>query len=156
MLPAVHQRILNRLENTCDLVFHVDSAATPNVGVVHLSAKGSMRPVGLGARHHGDHVHVAHEHNGLKSRIAAGKRHQQRMADKLDLARRKHVRPGLLHIGAQVVEGLPVHRLGIHARDGRKRQHAAQALARAGLIRSAKSSSCAKKRQTSTMTSFRL
>ena len=56
------------------------------------------------------------------------------MVDKLDLARRKHVRPGLLHIGAQVVEGLPVHRLGIHARDGRKRQRAAQALARAGLV----------------------
>ena len=56
------------------------------------------------------------------------------MIDKLDLARRKHARPGLLHIGAQVIEGLPVHRLGIHARDGRKRQHAAQTLARAGLV----------------------
>ena len=135
MLPAVRQRILNRLENACDLVLHVDRAAAPDVGVVHVPAKGGMCPVGLGARHHGDHVHVAHEHNGLKSRIAAGKRHQQRMVDKLDLARRKHARPGLLHIGAQVVEGLPVHRLGIHARDGRKRQHAAQALARPSLIK---------------------
>ena len=56
------------------------------------------------------------------------------MVDKLDLARRKHARPGLLHIGAQVVEGLPVHHLGIHARDGRKRQHATQALARASFV----------------------
>ena len=99
-----------------------------------MPAKGGVRPVGLGTRHHGDHVHVTHEHNGLKGRIAAGKRHQQRMVDKLDLARRKHARPGLLHIGAQVVEGLPVHRLGIHTRDGRKRQHAAQAFARASFV----------------------
>ena len=76
VLPTVRQRILNRLENARDLVFHVDGAATPNVGVVHMSAKGSVRPVSLGAGHHGDHVHVTHEHNGLESRIAAGKRHQ--------------------------------------------------------------------------------
>ena len=134
VLPAVRQRILNRLENACDLILHVDSAATPNVGVVHLSAKGGVRPVGLGTRHHGDHVHVAHEHDGFEGGVGTAKRHQQRVVDKLDLARRKHARPGLLHIGAQAVEGLPVHRLGIHARDGRKRQHAAQALARAGLV----------------------
>ena len=56
------------------------------------------------------------------------------MVDELDLARRKHARPALLHIGAQVVKRLQVHRLGIHARNRRKRQHAAQALARADLI----------------------
>ena len=134
VLPAVRQRILNRLENACDLVFHVDSTATPDVGVVHVPAKGGMCPVGLGTRHHGDHVHVAHEHDGFEGGVGTAKRHQQRMIDKLDLARREHVRPRLLHIGAQVVERLPVHRLGIHARDGRKRQHAAQALARAGLV----------------------
>ena len=76
VLPTVRQRILDSLENTCDLVLHVDRAAAPDVGVVHVPAKGGVRPVGLGPRHHGDHVHVAHEHNGLKSRIAAGKRHQ--------------------------------------------------------------------------------
>ena len=134
VLPTVRQRILDSLENACDLVLHVDRAAAPDVGVVHVPAKGGVRPVGLGTRHNGDHVHVTHEHNGLKGRIAAGKCHQQRMVDKLDLARRKHAWPGLLHIGAQVVEGLPVHRLGIHARDGRKRQHAAQAIAHAGLV----------------------
>ena len=77
VLPTVRQRILNRLENACDLILHVDSAATPDVGVVHVPAKGGVRPVGLGTRHHGNHIHVAHEHNGLKGRIAAGKRHQQ-------------------------------------------------------------------------------
>lgn len=56
------------------------------------------------------------------------------MVDKLDLTRRKYVRPSLLHIRAQVVERLPVHRLGIHTRDGRKRQHAAQALARTSFV----------------------
>ena len=56
------------------------------------------------------------------------------MVDKLDLTRCKYARPRLLHIGAQVVERLPVHRLGVHARDGRKRQHTAQALACAGLV----------------------
>ena len=76
VLPAVHQRILNRLENACDLVLHVDRAAAPNVSVVHVPAKGGVRPVDLGTRHHGDHVHVAHEHNGLESRVGAGKRHQ--------------------------------------------------------------------------------
>ena len=76
VLPAMRQRILNRLENACDLVLHVDSTATPNVGVVHMSAKGGMRPVGLGAGHHGNHVHVAHEHNGLESRVGTAKRHQ--------------------------------------------------------------------------------
>ena len=76
MLPTVRQRILDGLENACDLVLHVDRAATPNVGVVHVPAKGGVRPVGLGTRHHGDHVHVAHEHNGLESRVGAGKRHQ--------------------------------------------------------------------------------
>ena len=93
-----------------------------------------MRPVDLGTRYHGNHVHVAHEHNGFEDRIGTAQCHQQRVVDKLDLARRKHVRPGLLHIGAQVVERLPVHRLGIHARDGRKRQHATQALARASFV----------------------
>ena len=134
VLPAVRQRILNRLENACDLVFHVDGTATPNVGVVHMSAKGGMRPVSLGAGHHGNHVHVTHEHDGFEGGVGTAKRHQQRMVDKLDLARREHVRPRLLHIGAQVVERLPVHRLGIHTRDGRKRQHAAQALARASFV----------------------
>ena len=76
MLPTVRQRILNRLENACDLVFHIDGAATPNVGVVHMSAKGGMRPVSLGAGYHGDHVHVAHEHNGLEGRVGTAKRHQ--------------------------------------------------------------------------------
>ena len=76
VLPIVRQRILDSLENACDLILHVDSAATPNVGVVHVAAKGGVRPVGLGTRHHGDHVHVAHEHNGLESRVGAGKRHQ--------------------------------------------------------------------------------
>jgi len=99
-----------------------------------MSAKGGIRPVSLGAGHHGDHVHVAHEHNGLESEVGAGKRHQQRMADELDLARREHARPRLLHVRAQVVERPPVHRLGIHARDGRKRQHTAQALARTSLV----------------------
>lgn len=41
VLPTVCQRILNRLENACDLVFHIDSAATPNVGVVYMPAKGA-------------------------------------------------------------------------------------------------------------------
>lgn len=41
VLPAVRQRILNRLENACDLVLHVDSAATPDVGIVHVPAKGA-------------------------------------------------------------------------------------------------------------------
>ena len=76
VLPAVRQRILNRLENACDLVFHVDSATTPDVGVVHVPAKGVVRPVGLGTRHHGNHVHVAHEHNGLEVRVGTAKRHQ--------------------------------------------------------------------------------
>ena len=134
VLPTVRQCILNSFENACDLVLHVDRAAAPDVGVVHVSAKGGVRPVGLGAGYHGNHVHVAHEHNGLESRVGTAKCHQQRAVDKLDLARRKHARPRLLHIGAQVVKRLPVHRLGIHARDSRKRQHAAQALARAGLI----------------------
>lgn len=67
VLPTVRQRILNRLENTCDLVFHVDGTAAPNVGVVHMSAKGGVRPIGLSTRHHGDHVHVTHEHNGLEA-----------------------------------------------------------------------------------------
>lgn len=87
VLPTVRQRILNRLENACDLILHVDSAATPNVGAVHMSAKGGVRPVGLGTRHHGDHVHVAHEHDGFEGGVGTAKRHQQRMADKLDLAR---------------------------------------------------------------------
>ena len=99
VLPTMRQRILNRLENARDLVFHVNGAATPNVGVVHVTAKGSVRPVGLSARHHGDHVHVAHEHDRLEGGVGAGKRHEQRMVDELDLARRKHARPGLLHIG---------------------------------------------------------
>ena len=76
VLPTVRQRILDSLENACDLVFHVDRAAAPDVGVVHAPAKGGVRPVGLSTRHHGNHIHVAHEHNGLKGRIAAGKRHQ--------------------------------------------------------------------------------
>ena len=76
VLPAVRERILNRLENACDLVFHIDGAATPNVGVVHMSAKGGMRPVSLGAGYHGNHVHVAHEHNGLEGRVGTAKRHQ--------------------------------------------------------------------------------
>ena len=134
VLPTVRQCILNRLENARDLVFHVDRAAAPNVGVVHVPAKGGMCPVGLGTRHHGDHVHVAHEHDGAERRIGAGKRHQQRMVDELNLARREHARPGLLHIVAQVVERPPVHRLGIHTRNRRKRQHTAQALACAGLV----------------------
>ena len=99
-----------------------------------MAAKGGVRPVCLGARHHGNHVHVAHEHDRLEGGVDAGKRHEQRMVDELDLARRKHARPGLLHIGAQVGKRLPIHRLGIHARNGRKRQHAAQTLARAGLV----------------------
>ncbi len=156
MLPAVRQCILNRLENTCDLVFHVDGTATPNVGVVHMPAKGDIRPVSLGAGHHGNHVHVAHEHDGLKGGVGTGKRHEQRMVDKLDLARRKYVRPGLLHIGAQVGERLPVHRLAsmlemVGNDSMRPRRSHAPALSK-----SAKSSSCAKKRQTSAMTSFRL
>ena len=134
VLPTVCKCILNRLENACDLVFHVDCATTPNVGVVHVSAKGCVSPIFLGTRHHGDHVHVAHEHDGVERRIGAGKRHQQRMVDELNLARREHARPGLLHIGAQVGKRPPVHRLGIHARNRRKRQHAAQALARASLV----------------------
>ena len=76
VLPAVRQRILNRLENACDLVFHIDGAATPNVGVVHMSAKGDMRPVSLGAGYHGNHVHVAHEHDGFEGRVGTAKRHQ--------------------------------------------------------------------------------
>ena len=76
MLPAVRQRILNGLQNACDLVFHIDGAATPNVGVVYMPAKGGVRPVVLGTRHHGDHVHVTHEHNGLECGVGAGKRHQ--------------------------------------------------------------------------------
>ena len=76
VLPAVRERILNRLENACDLVFHIDGAATPNVGVVHMSAKGGMRPVSLGAGYHGNHVHVAHDHNGLEGRVGTAKRHQ--------------------------------------------------------------------------------
>ena len=76
VLPAVRQRILNRLENACDLVLHVDSAATPNVGVVHVATKGGMRPVSLGAGHHGDHVHVAHEHDGFEGGVGTAKRHQ--------------------------------------------------------------------------------
>ena len=74
--PTVRQRILNRLENACDLVFHVDGAAAPNVGIVHMSAKGGVRPIVLGARHHGNHVHVTHEHNGLEGRVGTAKRHQ--------------------------------------------------------------------------------
>ena len=76
VLPAVRQRILNRLENACDLVFHVDGTATPNVGVVHMSAKGGIRPVSLGAGHHGDHVHVAHEHDGFEGGVGTAKCHQ--------------------------------------------------------------------------------
>lgn len=76
VLPTVRQRILNRLENACDLVFHIDGAATPNVGVVYMPAKGSVRPVVLGTRHHGDHVHVTHEHNGLEGRVGTAKLHQ--------------------------------------------------------------------------------
>ena len=76
VLPAVCERILNRLENACDLVFHIDGAATPNVGVVHMSAKGDMRPVSLGAGYHGNHVHVAHEHDGFEGRVGTAKRHQ--------------------------------------------------------------------------------
>ena len=76
VLPTVRQRILNRLENACDLVFHIDGAATPNVGVVYMPAKGGVRPIVLGAGHHGNHVHVAHEHNGLEGRVGTAKRHQ--------------------------------------------------------------------------------
>ena len=76
VLPTVRQRILDSLENACDLVFHVDRAATPNVGVVHVPAKGGMRPVSLGAGHHGDHVHVAHEHDGFEGGVGTAKRHQ--------------------------------------------------------------------------------
>ena len=76
VLPTVRQRILDSLENACDLVLHVDRAAAPDVGVVHAPAKGGMRPVGLGTGHHGDHVHVAHEHNGPEGRVGTAKRHQ--------------------------------------------------------------------------------
>ena len=76
VLPAVRQRILNGLQDACDLVFHIDGAATPNVGVVHMSAKGGMRPVSLGAGYHGNHVHVAHEHDGFEGRVGTAKRHQ--------------------------------------------------------------------------------
>ena len=134
VLPTVCKCILNRLENARDLVFHVDRAAAPDVGVVHVSAKGCVSPIFLGTRHHGDHVHVAHKHDGFEGGVGTAKRHQQRMVDKLDLTRRKHARPGLLHIRAQVVERPPVHRLGIHTRNRRKRQHAAQALACASLV----------------------
>ena len=72
---------------TATSVFYIDSAATPNVGVVYMPAKGGVRPVVLGTRHHGDHVHVTHEHNGLECGGGAGKRHQQRMIDELDLTR---------------------------------------------------------------------
>ena len=76
MLPTVRQRILDSLENACDLVLHVDRAAAPDVGVVHAPAKGGMRPVSLGAGYHGNHVHVAHEHNGIEGRVGTAKRHQ--------------------------------------------------------------------------------
>ena len=76
VLPTVRQRILDSLENACDLVLHVDRSTAPDVGVVHVPAKGGVRPVGLGTRHHGDHVHVAHEHNGLEGRVGTAKCHQ--------------------------------------------------------------------------------
>lgn len=76
VLPTVRQRILDSLENAYDLVLHVDRAAAPDVGVVHVATKGSMRPVSLGAGYHGNHVHVAHEHNGLEGRVGTAKRHQ--------------------------------------------------------------------------------
>ena len=76
VLPTVRQRKLDSLENACDLVLHVDRSTAPDVGVVHVPAKGGMRPVSLGARHHGNHIHVAHEHNGLEVRVGTAKRHQ--------------------------------------------------------------------------------
>ena len=124
VLPAVRQRILNGLQDACDLVFHIDGAATPNIGVVHVPAKGIVRPVCLGARHHGNHVHVAHEHDRLEGGVDAGKRHEQRMVDELDLARRKHAGrdPALERIRAEFRNQHTAHRHlriveAFHARD---------------------------------------